>query len=134
MKYIVVENKEDQQNEFLYDIADFFWNNGNEVYISSNYSTANFEQIIQECDCIVMLNYQNVCFKKAIKAFQNSVALKKSIRQKNFFLFSENGVYTDAIPFPHKIFHFDTFCKRELTRFFIWCSKLRLFQQHEIIN
>lgn len=128
MKYFVWINQESQYNDYNDDIIDFLWNNGNEVHISINYSTVDFEQIIQECDCIVLLNYRNVCFKTAIEAFQNSVALKKSISQKNFLLFSENGVYTDAIPFPHKIFHFDTFCKKELTRFFIWSNRLKLFK------
>ena len=130
MKYIVVENEGEQQNNLLYDIADFFWNNGNEVHIRSNYSAVEFSKIMQDCDCIVLLSYQNACFKTVLEAFQNNDALEKSIHQKKILLFSDHGVYTNFIPFPHKIFHFDTFSKKELTRFFIWCSKLPFFYQH----
>ena len=127
MKYILIGNKEKQQNELLYDVADFFWNNGNEVHLSNNYSATDFNQIIQICDCIVLLSCQNVCFKTVKEVFYSGVALKKSIRHKSFFIFSENGVYTDAIPFPHKMYHFNTFSKNELMRFFIWCNKIQLF-------
>lgn len=124
MKYFVVENKEQQRNHFLYDIVDFLWDNGNEVHISSNYSEADFQQIIENCDCIVLLKYHEVDFDKAREAFQNNLALEKSILKKTFLFFSENGIYTNIIPFPYKIFDFKQLDNNELSRFFCWCRKL----------
>lgn len=124
MKYFVVENKEQQRNQFFYDIVDFLWDNGNEVHISSNYSEADFQQIIQSCDCIVLLKYQETCFDKAREAFQNNLALEKSILKKTFLFFSEYGIYTNIIPFPYKIFDFKQLNINELSRFFNWCKKL----------
>ena len=124
MKYLVVENKEQLRNKFLYDIVDFLWDNGNEVHISSNYSESDFQQIIQTSDCIVLLQYQETCFDKARAAFQNNLALEKSFLNKTFLFFLENGIYTNIVPFPHKIFDFKHFNKKELSRFFCWCKKL----------
>jgi hypothetical protein len=124
MKYFVVENKEQQRNHFLYDIVDFLWDNGNEVHISSNYSEADFQQIIENCDCIVLLKYHEVDFDKAREAFQNNLALEKSILKKTFLFFSENGIYTNIIPFPYKIFTLKQLDNNELSRFFCWCRKL----------
>ncbi|MDQ0640264.1 hypothetical protein QF042_003829 [Pedobacter sp. W3I1] len=124
MKFLVVENKEQQQNEVVYDIVDFLWENGNEVHISSNYSEAEVQQIIQSCDCIVLLQDHETCFNKAKEAFQNNLALEKSTLKKTFLFFSENGIYTNIIPFPHKIFDYKQLNKNELFRLFFWCRKL----------
>lgn len=124
MKYLIVENTEQQHNAVLYDIVDFLWDNGNEVHISSNYSEAEFQQIIQSCDCIVLLQCQETCFDKAREAFQKNLASERSILKKTFLFFSENGIYTNMIPFPYKIFDFKQLNKNELFGFFFWCKKL----------
>lgn len=58
MKYLVIENKEQEADECLYDIADFFWDNGNEVYISNNYcNEADYQNIVKQSERIVLLRY-----------------------------------------------------------------------------
>ena len=55
MKYLVVENSEERVDECLYDIADFFWNNGNQVYISNNYSNEDdYWHFVKYCDWLVL--------------------------------------------------------------------------------
>jgi len=88
------------------------------VHISSNYSEGELQRIIQSCDCIVLLQYQETCFDKAKEAFLNNLALKKCILKKTFLFFSDNGIYSNIIPFPHKIFDFEQLNKNELFRFF----------------
>ena len=56
MKYFVWINQESQYNDYNDDIIDFLWNNGNEVHLSSNYSTADFNRMVQHGDCIMLLS------------------------------------------------------------------------------
>lgn len=126
MKYFVWINQESQYNDYNDDIIDFLWNNGNEVHISTNYSTVDFEQIIQECDCIVLLNCRDACFTEATSEFIDNVGIGNS--QNSYLVFSNQGVYTTLIPYPYKIFNFNTLNKRNLSRFFIWSNRLKLFK------
>src|SRR6218665_1377429 len=132
MKYLVIENKEKEIGGFLYDIADFFWNNGNEVYINNNYINLNdYHDFVKKCDCIVLL-INNDCsaesfFENEQDKFQKDFDIKKGNTKKLMLAFSMNCLYSNAIPFPHKIFHFDKLNKNELNRFFNWSRKLNLF-------
>lgn len=57
MKYLVIENRVQEENEWIYDIADFFWDNGNKVYIGKNYNNMfEYKNIVEYCDCIVLIN------------------------------------------------------------------------------
>lgn len=134
MKYLVIENEEQEIGEFLFDIADFFWNNGNEVYISNNYNDeTDYHDFVKKCDCIVLL-INNDCsaesfFENEQEKFQKDFDIKKGNTKKLMLVFSMNGVYFNAIPFPHKIFHFNKLNKNELKRFFNWYRKLNLFDK-----
>lgn len=132
MKYLVIENKEQEVDECLYDIADFFWNNGNEVYISNNYNNEiDYQEFVKCCDWIILLIYGDCSpasfFESEQKKFQKDFKLEKS--NKLMLVFSINGVYSNTIPFPHKIFHFDKLDQNELKRFFSWCRRLNLFDK-----
>lgn len=132
MKYLVIENKEQEIDECLYDIADFFWNGGNEVYISNNYNNeTDYKDFVKCCDWIVLLIYGDCSpasfFESEQEKFQKHFKLEKS--NKLMLVFSINGVYSNTIPFPHKIFHFDMLDQNELKRFFSWCRKLNLFDK-----
>jgi len=41
---------------FFTKLPIFFLNNGNEVHLSSNYSTADFNRMVQHGDCIMLLS------------------------------------------------------------------------------
>ena len=132
MKYLVIENNEHKADECLYEIADFFWNNGNEVYISNNYNNeTDYQCFVKQCDWIVLLIYGNCStisfFESEQKKFQKDFGLEKRNSKKLMLVFSIDGVYSNAIPFPHKIFHFDKLDQNELKHFFNWCRKLNLF-------
>lgn len=59
MKYLVIDNNEKQTDDNLYYIADFFWDNGNQVFISNNYHNADdFLHMVKYCDWIVLVKYE----------------------------------------------------------------------------
>ena len=136
MKYFVIENKEQEVDECLYYIADFFWDNGNKVYISNNYNNEiDYQDFVKYCDWIVLLVYGDCStasfFESEQEKFRKDFRLEKSNNKKLMLVFSINGVYSNAIPFPHKIFHFDKLDQNELKRFFTWCRKLNLFNKQK---
>lgn len=132
MKYLLVEDKVQQGQVILDSIAEFLWNNGNEIYASNNFNTrTDYLNIVRCCDCIVLLIFRGCpvesIFRSGQETFQTDNDLGKSLNKKFVLVFSANGVYCNAIPFPHKIFHFEGLCQDELARFFNWCGKLNLF-------
>lgn len=133
MKYIVVENKEQTEEELHYDIADFLWNNGNEVYIR-DYCAIDFKNIAKDCNCLILLDYHNssseVLLDEVQKKFKKDVELEGYQNKKTILVFSNTGVYSNAIPFPHKIFQFEQLDQNELIRFFNWSTALNLFENN----
>src|SRR5690606_12048983 len=128
MNYFIAEPIEPQLQELFYDIADFLWDNGNTVYLSNHFDKDVVQRIIQSCDWVVWTDIQNTSFHKAKRAFQKEWNLNTLFNPKNFLIFLKNGVYTNIIPYPNKIFSFETFNKDELKGFFNWCHKFHLFQ------
>lgn len=135
MKYLLVEDKEQEEQVLLDNIAEFFWNNGNEVYSRNSFDNEiDYQDVVKCCDCIVLLIYRDYLgepfFEHEQGVFHKDFDTEKSLNKKFMLVFSINGVYSNAIPFPHKIFHFESLCQKELTRFFRWCGKLNLFTKH----
>lgn len=133
MKYIIVENKEQKEEELNYEIADFLWNNGNEIYIRDS-NAIDFQNIVKNCNCIILLAY-NHCSSELLterdpNRFKKYFELENSRNKKTVLIFSHNGVYSNAIPFPHKIFHFENLEKKEIKRFFIWARTFNLFTKY----
>lgn len=136
MKYLVVENKE-QRDELHYSIADFLWDRGNEVFIRSD-NTDDFQNMMKYCDCIISLIYNDcsteLLSENSLKRFRKYFDPEHSQNKKTILVFSNCGVWSNAIPFPHKIFHFEELDKNELTRFFHWSEKLNLFNKNKNNN
>lgn len=133
MKYIIVENKDQKEEELNYEIADFLWNNGNEIYIRDS-SAVDFQNIVKNCNCIILLAY-NLCSSELLterdpNRFKKYFDLEYFRNKKTVLIFSNNGVYSNAIPFPHKIFHFENLEKKEIKRFFIWARTFNLFTKY----
>ena len=42
MNYLLIANNEEKIKKLLYDVADFLWDSGNEVCISSNCTECDF--------------------------------------------------------------------------------------------
>jgi hypothetical protein len=93
MKYLLIGD-----DELLYDIADFLWNNGNSVYL----------QACREYDCLV------------------TIGGSLTEHAATTLVFTNDGVYSNAIPYPHKLFHFEQLDQAELGRFFAWCGKFNV--------
>lgn len=131
MKYLLVGDNEPEEQLLLDHLAAFFWNNGHEVYSRSSLGNEiNYQNMLTCCDCIVLLtfrNYPEASFFEHGQALYQDVGLTKKRHKKDMLVFSKGGVYTNAIPFPHKIFHFEHLSQKELSRFFRWCKKLNLF-------
>jgi hypothetical protein len=132
MKYLLVEDRLQQSQVILDSIAEFLWNNGNEIYTSNNFDNrTDYLNVAERCDCIVLLIFGNCpvesIFGSGQEIFLGDKELKEILYKKVGLVFSANGVFCNAIPFPHKIFHFEELCQHELLRFFNWCGKLSLF-------
>ena len=132
MKYLLIKDKRQQQHALIDNIAEFLWNNGNEIYVRTCLDkTREYQDIINQCECIVFLNCSNDLMKSFFNDVKNVLAectQENNILNKKFVLFFLiNGVYCNAVPFPHKIFHFKELSQHELTRFFLWCEGLKLF-------
>jgi hypothetical protein len=69
----------------------------------------------------------NISCMGTVQTFYEELNLMAQIDTKHFLIFRKNGVYTNVIPFPYKIFHFDSFNRYEFRRFFTWCQKLDFF-------
>ncbi|MBT2623493.1 hypothetical protein [Chryseobacterium sp. ISL-6] len=133
MKYIIIENKEQHDDELHDDIADFLWNRGNEVFIRNN-TAIDFQNIIKYCNYIVLLiqnSSSELHSERDLKGFIRFFELENCQNKKTIFVFSNNGVYSNAIPFPHKIFHFEQLNKNELIHFFSWSNKFNLFNTNK---
>lgn len=129
MKYLLLGNG---QQLLLEDIAEFLWNNGNEIYVRNEFENEiDYRKMVSRCDCIVLLGSRNSqresFFGSGRAGFQKYFDLKKIQNEKIVLVFAADGVYCNVIPFPHKIFHSQGLCKEELARFFCWCEKLNLF-------
>lgn len=112
MRYLVIENG--QHEELTYDIIGFFWDNGNEIAIQKKYSDRDDNYV--RADCIISLD--------------NSRFSQRDIVNKKLFLhFCNEGVYSNAIPFPYKIFEFEGLNRHTLAAFFFWCKRLNLFEK-----
>src|SRR5690606_14373209 len=135
MKYLLVNDKEEEEQTLLDNIAGFLWDNGNEVYGCNNYDNhSECQNIAKYCDCIVFLIHRD-CSAESIfeceqEMLQKYFNLEKNLENKFMLVFTINGVYSNAIPSPHKIFHFEGLYQNELTRFFHWCEKLKLFGKY----
>ena len=134
MKYLLVEDQVRKDQVMLDSIAEFLWNSGNEVYASNHFNNrSDYLHVAESCDGIVLLVFRD-CPIESI--FENGQAMTQvgddfrgSLAQKLTLVFSTTGVYCNAIPFPHKIFHFEELCQHELTRFLHWCGRLSPFAQ-----
>lgn len=117
-RYLIIKNN--QQEELLYAIADFLWNNGNEVIVQGNFYDENYySTFLRRKPCVITID------EDVFSETQMSIA-EREVKYKSLH-FSTTGVYTNVIPFPHRIFPFVRLNKSELNRFFDWCIKLNLF-------
>ena len=119
-RFFIIKNSE--YEELLYTIADFFWNNGNEVVIEDNFiDKAYYHNFLLKKPWIVTVNDDN---------FNETLNRIKVAGQRDHFIilnFSSSGVYTNLIPFPHKVYQYKKLSKAQLNRFFNWCIKFNLF-------
>jgi hypothetical protein len=134
MKYIVIKNENVQCDELLYDIADFFWNNGNEVLVKDD-NKNDHQDAVEDFDFVVLLvngeRSEKYFFERDLEVLYKDFELDKSYRTKTILVFSKNGVFSNMIPFPHKLFHFDNLNQDELVRFFSWCHRFNMFTKKE---
>lgn len=132
MKYIIVDINEQREGGLQHDIADFLWNNGNEVYIK-DYCATDFINIVKDCNCIILLVYNlytsDFFLDKVLERFKHDFELEGLQKTKTVVVFSNTGVYSNSIPFPHKIFQFKQLNRQELIRFFKWSKTHHLFER-----
>lgn len=77
MKFLIIENKIQGEEELVYEIADFLWNNGNEVFLKDTFnidiSKIDGRNALDYCDCVILF--------KLSKPSENK---KRPFNRKNF--------------------------------------------------
>jgi hypothetical protein len=130
MKFFIEKNKDPELVALYCEIVDFLWDAGNTVYDGQHYGT-NVKQVIEHCDCIVIIDNQVESFQSAIAPFQASLNMENSTHGLYYLVFLKHGVCSNYIPFPHEIFHYNSLSTGELKRFYDWCRQLNLFQNNK---
>ncbi len=91
MKYLLIKDKELQQQALIDNIAEFLWNNGNEIYVRTCLDkTKEFQDIINRCECIVFLNCNNDLIESFFNDVKNVLAectQENNILNKKFVVF-----------------------------------------------
>ena len=134
MKYLLLANGQRQQQLLLDDIAEFLWNNGNEIYARNGFDNEiDYRKMVNQCDCIVLFGSRN-CQKESFfgsgqVGFQKYFDLKKILNEKIILVFAADGVYCNVIPFPYKIFHFQALCKEELVKVLFFLNYLTILHK-----
>lgn len=129
MKYILIKNQEEEENRLLDNIAEFLWDSGHEVNVADD-TEACFENkkfhIHYDCHVSIIENHDaDRCILDVYRSvFRNFDSCKKA---GSILIFSDTGVYTDAIPYPHKIFNYENLNRESLQLFFQWCREISLF-------
>jgi len=124
-RYLILENK--QYEELTYKMADFLWNNGNEVIIQNNFCDSTYyNQFLLKKPCLIIIDDNNFLKSKD--------KMKYNLQENDNMTIcvSSTGVYTNVIPFPHKIFEFNALTESQLNRFFEWSTKLNLFSDKKL--
>lgn len=129
MKYIIIKNQEKKGDDVLNDIAEFLWDAGHEVDLADRSQVSSENKKPSTCyDChIAIIENHNAsqCIVDMYRSvFKNFNYCKNA---GSILIFSNTGVYTDAIPYPHKIFDYKNLDQESLQLFFQWCRKISLF-------
>lgn len=130
MKYIVVRNKNVKHNEILDDISDFLWNNGNEVIVTESLGCYLYDEL-EKFDFVVLVvsseSVEKLVFESDQEITFKNFGVEDCFQTNTILAFSENGVFSNMIPFPHKLFHLEKLEKDDLLLFFKWCRRFNLF-------
>ena len=132
MKYFIIDHHGQEEQGLLHEIADFLWNNGNEVVFANNVQSDcnKMDKPGQSdyYDCTVSLVDKDapieLLFERQPQDHNNDQELNPKLSKALKLIFANKGIYTNAIPYPHKIFHFERLDRNALTAFFSWCKKL----------
>lgn len=131
MKVLIADNNDQNEEELLYTTADFFWNNGNEVFLRDvvdiNSSKIDGLDALDYCDCVILFKSSKIAESKKKLLNHKDFELFSNHKRLIVLLFYTDGVYTNAIPYPHKIYDFETLDKNSLINFQNWSKRLNLF-------
>ncbi|WP_027388036.1 hypothetical protein [Chryseobacterium gregarium] len=129
MKYILITNQEEKEDDVSNDIAEFLWDAGHEVDVADTTQVfSENKKLHADYDCHISIIGNHDAGQSVLdmhrSVFKNFNACKKA---GSILIFSNTGVYTDAIPYPHRIFDYNHLDRASLQRFFRWCRKISLF-------
>jgi len=131
MKFLIIENKIQGEEELVYEIADFLWNNGNEVFLKDTFnidiSKIDGRNALDYCDCVIVFNSSKIAESKKKLFNRKDFELFSNHKRLIVLIFYKDGVYTNAIPYPHKIYDFEALDKNSLIDFQNWSKRLKLF-------
>ncbi|QES88586.1 hypothetical protein [Rhizosphaericola mali] len=128
-KFLIINNN--KYRTLQEEILAFLWDNGNEILMDSDYSKEEiFKHFRFHETCIITIGDNNLLYD----SLELDVPNVKMEPQACFSTvicwnlhFSHSGVYSNALPYPHRLFAFKSLELSELLVFFEWCLKMRLF-------
>lgn len=120
MRYLIQNNRADQ--DLVADIADFLWDNGNEVVLCSRL-LHNMDDSSRYCTITFK---DDEASKKYLEMSQNH-SPEENEDSRLTLIFATTGVYTNIIPHPYKIFGYNELNKKAIHSFIRWCTKFKLF-------
>lgn len=129
MKYFIAEPAEQKENDLFFELANFLWDSGHEVAIAKNILCNCNKMPDTNYDYIVSLIVDTVSIESLFKKHERII--QKYFHQSNVdhpaLIIADSGIYSNAFPYPHKIFELTKLDHTSLYSFFDWCRKFSFF-------
>ncbi|MCW8313664.1 hypothetical protein K7A41_20730 [Sphingobacterium sp. InxBP1] len=129
MKYFMADPVGQPTNELFFELANFLWDNGNDVFIASNIICNCKEIDAKQFDYTVSLVLQHNSIETLFATHHSIICTYFNQVPQNIpaLIVANDGIYTDSIPYPYKIFAMEGLNQSTLAQFFDWCRKFNFF-------
>ncbi len=104
MKYIIIKNQK-KEDHLLDEVAEFLWDSGHEVDVTGRAQVSSEDNKLHLCyDCHITVIENHDAGQSVLDMHRSVFKTFNSYKNAgSILIFSNTGVYTDAIPYPHRI-------------------------------
>jgi len=129
MRYFIAEPVEQVKNDLFFEVANFLWDSGNEVALGKNIICDCEKMQLADYDYTISLVPNNESVESLFKTHYTTIGkyFEGIDSNRPMLVLANTGIYTNALPYPHKIYNFEKLDKQALAGFFDWCKKFNLF-------
>lgn len=129
MRYFIAEPVGHIKNDLFFEVANFLWDSGNEVALGKNRICDCEKMQHDDYDYTISLVPNNETVESLFKIHYTILGkyFDKINNSNPMLILANTGIYTNALPYPHKIYSFEKLDKQALASFFDWCKKFNLF-------